>query len=289
MALRAVPEHPKFAALKAELKLSKFQALGLLEALWHFTGRFAPRGNIGRFTDRQIETWLEWEGEEGAAIQSLTATGWIDPDNVHRLVIHDWHHHADSTTKKQLGRTKETFVSDISRQHPDMSRQNGKVSGPPEPVPEPVPEPEPVPGAGTEPEPGPAPVPGPGPEPTTISPTPLRGVRTTADQRSRWSHFLTMLKSDLGSIPDNVARAKGFTTLVKDQNDFDSCFREWWLSEIVERGQEVEFITEASHRSLTQAGVEKYRNRLTQTLRKFFPLDATVTITVRQIATIEVA
>lgn len=282
MALRAVPEHPKFAALKAELQLTKFQALGLLEALWHFTGRFAPRGNIGRFSDRQIETWLEWSGDSGAAIQALTATGWIDPDDDHRLVIHDWHHHADSTTKKQLGRTKESFVSDTSRQRPDMSSETGKASGPPEPVPEPEPGPAPEPG----PEPAPVPGPAPEPEPTANSPTPLRGVRTTADQRSRWAHFLTMLKSDLGSIPDNVAKAKGFTTLVKDQNDYDSCFREWWLTEIAERGQETEFITEASHRSLTQAGVDKYRNRILLTLRKFFPVGAHATIAVRQIATL---
>src|ERR1700676_33196 len=42
MALRAVPDHPKFAALKAALGTPKGATLGWLEALWHFTGRFTP-------------------------------------------------------------------------------------------------------------------------------------------------------------------------------------------------------------------------------------------------------
>lgn len=92
MALRAVPEHPKFAALKAELKLSKFQALGLLEALWHFTGRFAPRGNIGKFTDRQIEAWLEWAGDPGVAVAALVESGWLTRHPDYRLLAWQWGH-----------------------------------------------------------------------------------------------------------------------------------------------------------------------------------------------------
>lgn len=139
MALRAVPEHPKFFALKDALHIRKYHALGILEALWHFAGKFAPRGNVGKFKDSEIEGWLEWDGERGALVAALTDVGWLDKSEEHRLVIHDWHEHADQTTRKQLGRTKTAFVSDRSGQVPDVSGQNGKVSGPPEPVP--VPEP----------------------------------------------------------------------------------------------------------------------------------------------------
>lgn len=141
MALRAVPEHPKFAALKLELSVSKFEALGILEALWHFVGKFTPRGNVGKFTDKQIEAWIEWTGEPGRLVQALTETGWIDLSADHRLIIHDWHEHADSTTKKQVGRTGIGFVQTC----PDMSIPNGKRDGPPEPEPVPVPGTEPVP------------------------------------------------------------------------------------------------------------------------------------------------
>lgn len=138
MALRAVPEHPKFAALKMCLGIPKFEALGLLESLWHFTGKFAPRGNVGKFTNAQIEAWLEWRGAPGAAIEALVESGWIDKSEEFRLAVHDWKDHADATTKKYMGRTKAGFVQ-------DMSDANGKDDGPPEPVPVPVPEPVPVP------------------------------------------------------------------------------------------------------------------------------------------------
>lgn len=145
MALRAVPEHPKFFALKDALHIRKYHALGILEALWHFAGKFAPRGNVGKFKDSEIEGWLEWDGERGALVAALTDVGWLDKSEEYRLVIHDWHEHADQTTRKQLGRTKTAFVSDMSGQLPDVSGQNGKVSGPPEPVPVPAPAPVPVP------------------------------------------------------------------------------------------------------------------------------------------------
>jgi hypothetical protein len=165
MALRAVPEHPKFARLKRELSLPKCHALGLLEALWHFTGKFAPRGNVGKFTDAEIESWVEWEGPTGAAIAGLVAAGWLDVSAEHRLVVHDWHDHADSTTKKQVGRLGVGFVSDMSGHRQDMSSSNRKHDGPPVPgpVPVPVPVPEPVAGAGAVPVPAPVPVAGPVP------------------------------------------------------------------------------------------------------------------------------
>jgi hypothetical protein len=145
MALRAVPEHPKFARLKRTLGLSKFEALGILEALWHFTGKFAPRGNVGKFKNDEIEDWVEWSGEPGMMVDALIATGWLDQHQEYRLVVHDWHVHADQTTKKQLGRTREGFVQDTSGQSSDMSRDGGKQSGPPVPVPEPEPAPVPEP------------------------------------------------------------------------------------------------------------------------------------------------
>ncbi len=55
MALRAVPDHPKFADLKARLGRPKYVALGCLETIWHFTGRFTPQGNLGKYTDQAIE------------------------------------------------------------------------------------------------------------------------------------------------------------------------------------------------------------------------------------------
>jgi hypothetical protein len=90
--------------------------------LRHFTGKFAPRGNVGKFFNQEIEDWIEWNGEEGKLVEALISTGWIDVCDGYRLVVHDWRKHADDTTKKELGLTKEGFVSDMSS---TRSRSNG--------------------------------------------------------------------------------------------------------------------------------------------------------------------
>ena len=150
MALRAVPDHPKFARLKRILGFGKGRCLGYLEGVWHFAGRFAPHGDIGKYADADIESWVEWEGESSVLINALIDAGWIDRCEQHRLVVHDWHQHADNATKLAVKRSKRDFVSTVSA----MSRQCGdtveETPTPlrlpePEPVPEPVPEPEPEP------------------------------------------------------------------------------------------------------------------------------------------------
>jgi hypothetical protein len=160
MALRAVPDHPKFAQLKARLGLPKGATLGYLECLWHFTGRFCPQGNLGKYEDSAIEAWAEWPGEPGAMIAAMIESRWIDHDDVHRLLIHDWHQHADKATKNALKRAKLDFCTPTVRTEVSRVRtaspgvripycEMDQASRLPEPVPEPAPGPEPVPVPGT--------------------------------------------------------------------------------------------------------------------------------------------
>ena len=113
MALRAVLEHPKFAALKVRLGLRKCEALGYLEGLWHFCGRFTPQGNIGKYSDLQIESWLEWSGAQGVLIAALVAEKWIDECSESRLIVHDWDTHADKATKQALTRAELAFLRPV--------------------------------------------------------------------------------------------------------------------------------------------------------------------------------
>lgn len=135
MALRAVIDHPKFANLKTRINRSKYQTLGILETLWHFTGRYTPQGNIGKYSNSEIESWIEWDGEPDTLIQALIETRWIDINETHRLIVHDWKEHADNTTKIHLKRQKLPFIDKCCDSVETVLR-------PPEPVPEPVPEPE---------------------------------------------------------------------------------------------------------------------------------------------------
>lgn len=141
MALRAVPDHPKFAALKSILGVPKHVALGVLETLWHFSGRYTPQGNVGKYADSEIEAWLEWGGgETGSLIQALVDSRWVDRDSRWRLLIHDWPNHADKATKQALNRSKLEFC--VPTVH-TPGAHNTVLSALPVPVPEPAPVPEP--------------------------------------------------------------------------------------------------------------------------------------------------
>lgn len=150
MALRAVPDHPKFADLKMQLGKPRYIVLGCLEAIWHFTGRFCPQGNIGKYSDQAIEAWAEWDGEPGAMVAAMVKSRWIDAHNTHRMVVHDWAEHADKATKNALKRsglrfcvekrvrTKGKPVRTCTYKNPDSGNLYGLPE--PEPVPEPVPD-----------------------------------------------------------------------------------------------------------------------------------------------------
>jgi hypothetical protein len=147
VALRAVPDHPKFAELMATLNLPKFATLGILEGVWHFTGRYAPQGNVGKYSDQAIESWVGWNGVAGAMVAALIKCCWLDIDATYRLLVHDWDQHADKATKNALKRAKRPFCTPAVRtpsvQSTNESPDLGTASRLPEPEPEPVPEPVP--------------------------------------------------------------------------------------------------------------------------------------------------
>ncbi len=170
MALRAVPDHPKFADLKRRLEIPRFVAIGLLEAVWHFCGRFTPQGNIGKYSDSAIEAWIEWNGNPGAAVAALVETGWLDRHDEYRLVVHDWSTWADEVVQTTLARncdlfcdgsapatrrlnqreraklaaTVQTSLHKVQPQRRQSQPKSAIVTKPePEPEPEPVPVPEP--------------------------------------------------------------------------------------------------------------------------------------------------
>src|SRR5215472_1622606 len=79
---RGTPDHPKVFDLCDRLVCDRPTALGYLELLWHFTAKYAPQGNIGRFPDRRIEAALNWVTgrwkQNGQLIRALTESRWID-------------------------------------------------------------------------------------------------------------------------------------------------------------------------------------------------------------------
>ena len=138
---RGTIEHPKTLALMRALKLPKYAAVGILESLWHWTAKYAPRGDIGRFTDEDIAAGLAWDKDASELIQSLIVCRWIDKSGQVRLVVHDWPDHADGAVQKYISRNKLTFYKgdSTSREMSGQVETSPDMSGPPLPLPLPLP------------------------------------------------------------------------------------------------------------------------------------------------------
>ncbi|MGD0669927.1 MAG: hypothetical protein ABSB23_20495 [Bryobacteraceae bacterium] len=129
--------------------MPKYVAIGILEGLWHFAAKFAPQGDIGRFSDAAIARAIEWDHEPRVLVNTLVKCGWIDRHSTSRLVIHDWSDHADQTLKRYLASRKLAFIQhDASSIQHDASivlALPDESADPPLPVPLPVPIPVPEP------------------------------------------------------------------------------------------------------------------------------------------------
>lgn len=125
-------------ALARALGVELFSAIGLMEALWHFTAKYTPQGNVGKFSDQEIADAVYWGRLPDELIAALVNCRWVDEDDEHRLIIHDWHDHADEAVRKLLKRQKLDFVATCR----DGSRQNLPALSLPLPS-QPLPEPSP--------------------------------------------------------------------------------------------------------------------------------------------------
>jgi hypothetical protein len=119
---RGTPDNPKTVHLAELLNINRAWAVGILEMLWHFTAKFCPCGDIGRFTDKQIAEAVAWErptGERGVTPEwklsdALVTAKWLDRCTCHRLVVHDWSDHADQSVERFLARRGLVFVHTVT-------------------------------------------------------------------------------------------------------------------------------------------------------------------------------
>lgn len=116
---RGTPDHPKTFELAELLGVTWLEALGVLELLFHITSRYAPQGNIGKWSDEIICQHFRdrrWTRHPDKLINALVESGWLDRDPDYRLIVHDWEEHADQSTRKTLKSRGEDFVRP-SRNH----------------------------------------------------------------------------------------------------------------------------------------------------------------------------
>jgi len=155
---RGTIEHPKTLRLQCALGVERWQAVGILESLWHWAARYAIRGDIGRWTNQEIAAGIGFTGDADKLIESLINSGWLDvvEDTKIRLVIHDIADHADNSWRENLanaglkfwngkqarsgksGRPKkkqeQKNLQIISKKTPKKLKENSKESPQPEPL-----------------------------------------------------------------------------------------------------------------------------------------------------------
>jgi len=101
----------KFKKLQRLLGVNRIVTIGTLEMLWIATQKNAPQGDIGKFSDLEIAIECEWEGDPETLVSALVESGWLDVCDTHRLVVHDWEHHAPGWISRQLKRHQKSFVT----------------------------------------------------------------------------------------------------------------------------------------------------------------------------------
>jgi hypothetical protein len=107
---RGTPDHPKTLMLCDLLGIRKFQAVGILESIWHWAARYAIQGDIGKWSNSAIAKGIEWDGNPDELIGALVKVGWLDEVKLpHRLVIHDIQDHADNSWRQSLSDACLTF------------------------------------------------------------------------------------------------------------------------------------------------------------------------------------
>jgi len=147
---RGTPDHPKMLALARALSIPKAHAVGLMETLWHWVSRFAPQGDIGKWSDEAIAAGADWEGDASRFVGGLIASRWLDASEDYRLLVHDWHEHCDDATRKYLIRAKLPFLTADNGGQRRTTADNGGQRQPraralPTPTPTPAPTPTPTP------------------------------------------------------------------------------------------------------------------------------------------------
>ncbi len=105
--------HTKMKRLCRRLNLPLWQAVGLMESIWHLTAREAPQGNLGKLSNEDIAIGIDYREDEDILVAALIASGWFDESGEHRLLVHDWPAHADDAVHMRLARARLTFASGI--------------------------------------------------------------------------------------------------------------------------------------------------------------------------------
>lgn len=83
-------DHPKTAALGEAMGWNKFETAGRLLAFWFWCLKYAPTGDLRKFTDTALAAPVVLNGTEAKRfVSAMVSACWLDrSENVFR--VHDW-------------------------------------------------------------------------------------------------------------------------------------------------------------------------------------------------------
>lgn len=121
--------HPKLVRLCRLLGIDHAYAVGIAESLWHITALHTPAGNIGKWGDQEIADQIGFTKASGEElVTALIEAGFLDRDDTHRLVIHDWADHADDSTHACLARKGLSFASGVPAKLTKLNKREREIA-----------------------------------------------------------------------------------------------------------------------------------------------------------------
>lgn len=133
--------HPKTKKLARQLGIKLPQTIGHLELLFDFVAKQTPRGDVGKWDNGVIADEALWEGDADDFVAALVESEWLDEDEEHRLVVHDWEDHMPSWVRAKLAKEKkkaaeesidESIDPTTSLAKPSLAKRKTKYSYTPE-------------------------------------------------------------------------------------------------------------------------------------------------------------
>src|SRR5690349_5150367 len=97
-------------ALAEALNIALAHAVGIMEMLWQHAAATTPRGDIGSLPDRAIAEAVGWKKDPTLLTKALVEKGWLDANEEHRLIVHDWPDHCEQTVVKWLQYNGKDFL-----------------------------------------------------------------------------------------------------------------------------------------------------------------------------------
>jgi len=103
-------------------------AVGIMEMLWHYAGVNTPRGDIGCQPNEAIREACGFTRKAAVLSDALVTARWLDRDDEHRLILHDWPDHCEQAVVKLLEDRKHDFLPVYGKSIHDRMKKKSRGS-----------------------------------------------------------------------------------------------------------------------------------------------------------------